>query len=374
MSRLCCEGAVHKGARAASGRRWVPAGAAAQIMAAAGQEQIDTGEGLRPTLAPEAAHQTRLKLPWFAWCSCPAAIARSGRASWRDRPCAAAACPSTATAAAATAADLPPPRPPHCCPVWKAAAYGDFEKLRELAEADPDALHRPDEQGFFALQWAALNNRVAVLTYLLDRGCDVNATDGTGQSALHWATVRGSTAALETLLRAGADLAARDSRSADVCWHWFVGGCHLFSVLDCLLAPACCPSPCNALWGHRPQLRCCQWLPGQHTWRPMAWPHALLPTPAAGATPCATWQRSTARQPSCTTWRSSGALTPMRWTWMAARRSTGPRTRGLQVGWVRVQCGQGWCGEQGEAAGVPPLQRSGPLPSIRSGLATGCII
>lgn len=104
------------------------------------------------------------------------------------------------------------PAPPYCRPVWKAAAYGDFEKLRELAEADPDALHRPDEQGFFALQWAALNNRVAVLTYLLDRGCDVNATDGTGQSALHWAAVRGSTAALETLLRAGADLAARDSR------------------------------------------------------------------------------------------------------------------------------------------------------------------
>ncbi|PRW58247.1 S-acyltransferase 24 [Chlorella sorokiniana] len=101
--------------------------------------------------------------------------------------------------------------------VWKAAAYGDFEKLRELAEADPDALHRPDEQGFFALQWAALNNRVAVLTYLLDRGCDVNATDGTGQSALHWTAVRGSTPALETLLRAGADLAARDSRGYTVC-------------------------------------------------------------------------------------------------------------------------------------------------------------
>lgn len=101
--------------------------------------------------------------------------------------------------------------------VWKAAAYGDFEKLRELAQADPEALHRPDEQGFFALQWAALNNRVAVLTHLLDQGCDVNAADGTGQTALHWSGVRGSTAAMETLLRAGADLGARDSRGYTVC-------------------------------------------------------------------------------------------------------------------------------------------------------------
>lgn len=100
--------------------------------------------------------------------------------------------------------------------MWKAAAYGDFEKLRELAEADPAALHRPDEQGFFALQWAALNNRVAVLTYLLDQGCDVNAADGTGQTALHWSAVRGATATMETLLRSGADLEARDSRSACV--------------------------------------------------------------------------------------------------------------------------------------------------------------
>jgi palmitoyltransferase len=100
------------------------------------------------------------------------------------------------------------------CAVWKAAAFGDFEKLRELAEAEPEALHRPDDQGFYALQWAALNNRVAVLTYLLDKGCDIHAADSTGQNALHWSAVRGSVGAMETLLRAGADLSAQDSRCA----------------------------------------------------------------------------------------------------------------------------------------------------------------
>ena len=67
-------------------------------------------------------------------------------------------------------------------------------------------------QGYLALQWAALNNRVAILSHLIDKGCDLNATDSTGQTALHWSAVRGSTAAMETLLRAGADVRAADSR------------------------------------------------------------------------------------------------------------------------------------------------------------------
>lgn len=78
-------------------------------------------------------------------------------------------------------------------------------------------LQKPDDDGYFCLQWAALNNRVAVLTYLLDAGCDINAADRTGQTALHWTAVRGSVPALETLLRAGADIGAADSRGYTVC-------------------------------------------------------------------------------------------------------------------------------------------------------------
>lgn len=62
------------------------------------------------------------------------------------------------------------------------------------------------------MQWAALNNRVAVITYLTEHGCNVNGADSTGQTALHWSAVRGSLSAAETLLRAGADLNAKDCR------------------------------------------------------------------------------------------------------------------------------------------------------------------
>ena len=67
-------------------------------------------------------------------------------------------------------------------------------------------------QGYLALQWAALNNRCAAATVLLERGADVNAADGQGQTALHWAAVRGAVPAAELLLRAGARLDRADSR------------------------------------------------------------------------------------------------------------------------------------------------------------------
>jgi Ankyrin repeats (3 copies) len=88
----------------------------------------------------------------------------------------------------------------------------------------------PDEQGYYPLQWAALNNRVSAASYLLEHGADVNQVDHTGQTALHWAAVRGALSAGEVLLRAGAQVHTPDCRS--VC----------LSV--CLSALSVCPSVC----------------------------------------------------------------------------------------------------------------------------------
>ncbi|GIL66775.1 hypothetical protein Vafri_20284 [Volvox africanus] len=98
----------------------------------------------------------------------------------------------------------------------KACAYGDFDKLRQFAEADPSSVNKPDENGYYPLQWAALNNRVPESTYLLQHGGNVNAIDHTGQTALHWAAVRGSLPVIEALLRHGADWELRDNRGYTV--------------------------------------------------------------------------------------------------------------------------------------------------------------
>lgn len=101
--------------------------------------------------------------------------------------------------------------------ISKACAYGDFDKLKAFIEADPSCVNQPDEQGYFPLQWAALNNRVVETNYLLNQAAAVNAQDGTGQTALHWAVVRGSLPCVETLLRNGADPALADNRGYTSC-------------------------------------------------------------------------------------------------------------------------------------------------------------
>ncbi|CAL8466966.1 g6502 [Coccomyxa elongata] len=101
--------------------------------------------------------------------------------------------------------------------VRTACAYGNYEQLTAAVEEDPDLLSTPDEMGYYPLQWAALNNRVGIIAYLIDKGVNVNRADGTGQTALHWAAVRGSLLAAEALLGNEADLRLRDGRGYTAC-------------------------------------------------------------------------------------------------------------------------------------------------------------
>ncbi|CAM8963173.1 unnamed protein product [Rhodiola kirilowii] len=94
--------------------------------------------------------------------------------------------------------------------VYTAAAYGDMEKLQRLVESEGCSVSEPDGMGYYALQWAALNNRIAAAQYIIEHGGDVNATDHTGQTALHWSAVRGAIQVAELLLQEGARVNASD--------------------------------------------------------------------------------------------------------------------------------------------------------------------
>ncbi|KAJ0984321.1 hypothetical protein J5N97_002677 [Dioscorea zingiberensis] len=94
--------------------------------------------------------------------------------------------------------------------VYTAAAYGDLEKLQRLVEAEGCSLAEPDGSGYYALQWAALNNRTAAVQYIIEHGGDVNAVDHTRQTALHWSAVRGHIQVAELLLKEGAHVDAAD--------------------------------------------------------------------------------------------------------------------------------------------------------------------
>lgn len=52
--------------------------------------------------------------------------------------------------------------------VFSASAYGDFEKLRKFVEEDGASVSISDGNGYFALQWAALNNFANIAQYIID--------------------------------------------------------------------------------------------------------------------------------------------------------------------------------------------------------------
>jgi len=55
-------------------------------------------------------------------------------------------------------------------PLHLSAAYGDMEKMRRLLEEEKHSVSEPDSGGYYALQWAALNNKAAIAQYLLEVG------------------------------------------------------------------------------------------------------------------------------------------------------------------------------------------------------------
>lgn len=52
--------------------------------------------------------------------------------------------------------------------VYTAAAYGDLEKLQRLVECEGCSVSETDGLGYYALQWAALNNRTAAAQYIIE--------------------------------------------------------------------------------------------------------------------------------------------------------------------------------------------------------------
>ena len=128
--------------------------------------------------------------------------------------------------------------------ISKACAYGDLTRLKELLSGEAntnnsnnsgssivelpasgglggggyEALGKPDAEGYYPLQWAALNNQVECMTYLLEdvqcrKHVDLNAKDvNTGQTALHWAAVRGCISVMKILSDFEAKMSVKDNK------------------------------------------------------------------------------------------------------------------------------------------------------------------
>eukprot|EP01047_Picozoa_sp_COSAG01_P022008 COSAG01_NODE_1294_length_10874_cov_23.128062_6_plen_136_part_00 len=99
-----------------------------------------------------------------------------------------------------------------------AAAEGDLATVTSLlaTAAGRAAIDVPDEDGWTALIWAAVNGHTPVVEALLGAGADATVEDKYGNTALRWAARNGRTPTVLALLRArpGEALARADREKA----------------------------------------------------------------------------------------------------------------------------------------------------------------
>ncbi|KAF8111893.1 hypothetical protein N665_0071s0032 [Sinapis alba] len=103
-----------------------------------------------------------------------------------------------------------PTESPAITDVFSASAYGDLNHLKRFVEHNGSSVSLPDANGYYPLQWAALNNSLHVAQYIIEHGGDVNAADNVQQTPLHWAAVKGSVDVADLLLQHGARIEAAD--------------------------------------------------------------------------------------------------------------------------------------------------------------------
>src|SRR5262249_57268200 len=102
---------------------------------------------------------------------------------------------------------------PSASALSEAVTFGYPDIVRTLIAAGTDAAGMVERSGINLLHWAAIANRPAVISALIDAHVDIDAMDDNGFTPLMYAATIdfGDTAALKALLKAGADKTIRNS-------------------------------------------------------------------------------------------------------------------------------------------------------------------
>lgn len=111
----------------------------------------------------------------------------------------------------AAAAPPPPSTPdPTTMSIVQAVQYGEMTKLKELIENGAD-VRKPDAENVTLLHWAAINNRIDIVKYLITTGAIVDQKGGNlDATPLHWAVRQGLLNMVVLLMQYGADSHSTD--------------------------------------------------------------------------------------------------------------------------------------------------------------------
>ncbi|XP_052261110.1 palmitoyltransferase ZDHHC17-like isoform X1 [Dreissena polymorpha] len=102
--------------------------------------------------------------------------------------------------------------------IVRATQYGALERIQELVEGGFD-VNTMDKENVSLLHWAAINNRIPIVKYYVEKGAIVDRFGGDLNSTpLHWATRQGHLPMVVLLMSYGADPSLRDGEGCS-CIH-----------------------------------------------------------------------------------------------------------------------------------------------------------
>ncbi|CAF1379307.1 unnamed protein product [Rotaria magnacalcarata] len=106
----------------------------------------------------------------------------------------------------------PPPKPdPTQMSIVQAVQYNEIERVKQLIESGQVDVNTPDQEGCYLLHWAAINNHIELIRYLIAKGATVDLIGGDLKSTpLHWACRQGCTEAFFLLVDNGAAIKSAD--------------------------------------------------------------------------------------------------------------------------------------------------------------------
>lgn len=95
--------------------------------------------------------------------------------------------------------------------IVRATQYGHIENCQKILESGKFNINQRDQENVSLLHWAAINNRIELVEYFIEKGAEIDAIGGDLRSTpLHWATRQGHLHMIVKLIKHGADPSIMD--------------------------------------------------------------------------------------------------------------------------------------------------------------------